>query len=422
MINRRPKILYMFYDRANYCAGPRINALRILPELVDRGYETTALIGYRGACPSQTFLETRGVQVRALAWPKFVEDQCQKIGRVVAEVSPDVFIPNISVSGCYVARFVREAGRPTIAGHLSDDRFNWGMAERFCGMGDAWAVSGIFCMGRELAEKVRSWEPRRSEVVEIAHGVPIPACTASPAGNLRFVYSGRFDTEQKRILELLDSLIAALERYPDATAKLIGDGPQRDEIVRRIKTCGLDSRITLTGYVAPESLHSELLSENILVLLSDYEGIPGAVMDGMACGLIPLCLDIPGGLSELVRHEQTGLLVGDRESSFHSAVDRLASDLSLRNRLAAQARRHVEQRFSLSVTVDRWERLIQQLIEKPGGRKEIRIPRSMPLPEPYPAFGRQDLRIPRNERPFRGLRTAARRVTRWVQKRAIGGN
>jgi glycosyltransferase involved in cell wall biosynthesis len=56
----------------------------------------------------------------------------------------------------------------------------------------------------------------------------------------------------------------------------------------------------------------QLIEHNILILLSDYEGTPGAVMDGMACGLVPVCTDISGGVQELVIPDQTGLLVRDR--------------------------------------------------------------------------------------------------------------
>ena len=108
------------------------------------------------------------------------------------------------------------------------------------------------------------------------------------------------------------------------------------------------------GTVTNEKIQAVLNRYHILVLLSDYEGTPGAVMDGMASGLVPVCLDISGGVQELIIHENTGLLVKDRGQSFVDAIARLATDTSLRKRLAANAKEHMAKHFSLNVAADRW--------------------------------------------------------------------
>src|SRR5215475_1949779 len=104
------KIAFIFYDEPNYAAGPKVNACRLLPELVQRGYQVTALIGYTAACPSREFLKDRGIAVQAVEWPLFAEDQVKWLYEQLAAVEPDIFVPNCSVSGCYAARYLREAG------------------------------------------------------------------------------------------------------------------------------------------------------------------------------------------------------------------------------------------------------------------------------------------------------------------------
>lgn len=44
-----------------------------------------------------------------------------------------------------------------------------------------------------------------------------------------------------------------------------------------------------SGTVPFEQLRSYLANSHVLILSSDYEGTPGAVMDAMACGLVPVC-------------------------------------------------------------------------------------------------------------------------------------
>ena len=388
------KIAYIFYDRPNYSAGPRINAMRLLPLFVRRGYDVTAIIGYHSDCPSQKYLECSGVAVRAISWPRLCLDQVNCLAAALSEIDPDLFVPNISTSGCYAARYLREAGRPTIAGHLSNDDYNWGLAKRFCRRGDEWAVSGLFCMGSELGDAVRAWNPSRSHVVDICHGVPLPDLRSDYAGPLRLVYAGRIEDSQKRISDLARAIVPILQAYPDARMKFIGDGSRRSSLEEFFEAERLTDRVTFIGHVEPDAVQREIVWGNVLVLLSDYEGVPGAVMDGMACGIVPVCLDIGGGLRELVVHQHTGLLVKNRQVEFQSAMCRLAEDESLRRDLSRNAVRHIADHFSLAAAVDKWEQLFEYLMETAGPRRPLEFPDPVVLPPSAPGIDREDIRRP----------------------------
>lgn len=388
------RIAYAFYDRSGYTAGPRINALRVLPELVRRGHDVTALIQYWGECPAEEILQNQGVSVSRTPYLPYVQDQVEWYLSTLQSIDPDVFVPNISIGGCYAGRFVRESGRPTVAGHLSDDPPNWALARTFCGGGDRWAVSGLFCMGKELGDVVRGWKPKRTRVVDIPHGVPVSGLVADPSGPLRLLYAGRLEIRQKQVMEVAGAMCQVLRRYPDATAKMLGDGSQAESVRELVAEKGVESRFEISGFVAPDRVQEEMVGSNVLVLLSDYEGVPGAVMDAMACGLVPVCLDIPGGLRELVIDRETGILVNDRDSEFHEAIDRLARHPIERERLAANARSHITKAFSLTVAVDRWESLFRRLTSEAPRRRVIRAPRRLRLPAPCAEFGHEDLRKP----------------------------
>lgn len=410
-------IAYTFYDRPNYTAGPRINALRLLPELKRRGHRVSAIVGYHGSCPAKDILERQGVTVYELCWCRYTEDQIDLLRNALVDCNPDAYVPNISTSGCFAARFLRDAGRPTVAGHLSNDDYNWGMAERFCRAGDEWATSALFCMGRELGDIVRGWRPARTRVVDICHGVPMPEETAKVEGSLRLVFSGRLEDRQKRIMDVVSAISKVLSRYPDAQAKLIGDGSRREDVQAFFEKHDQAHRVEITGFVSPDTVQSLMQWGNTLILLSDFEGVPGAVMDGMAVGLVPVCLDIDGGLRELVVHGSTGLLVHDRDDDFQNTINRLHSDISLRKELAANARSHIAKGFSLEVAADRWEALLESLMAEAGPRKPIRFPRNYGLPEPHPQLASEDLRRPPTMRP--SLRQRASVMVPEIAKRVI---
>ena len=161
-------------------------------------------------------------------------------------------------------------------------------------------------MGREVGAQIRAWNPPRTRVVELPPGAPIIAQPAKVAGNLRLVYSGRLEEKAKRISELARAVISVLQRHRNAQARFIGDGSKREAIQREFQDAGLLDRVEFTGFVDPDQVQEVMSWGNVLVLLSDFEGVPGAVMDGMACGLVPVCLDIPGGLARIGHRSDHG--------------------------------------------------------------------------------------------------------------------
>jgi hypothetical protein len=124
-----------------------------------------------------------------------------------------------------------------------------------------------------------------------------------------------------------------------------------------------------------------------VVLLSEREGLPVSLLEGMASGVVPIGLRGAAGVTELVVDGVTGLLVGDRADEFVAAVRRLREDPALWDRLAHSARAKVEADHSEKVCADRWQELFHELVNSSGARKPLRIPRRLHLPPCPPGFG-----------------------------------
>jgi glycosyltransferase involved in cell wall biosynthesis len=85
---------------------------------------------------------------------------------------------------------------------------------------------------------------------------------------------------------------------------------------------------------------------HIAVLPSYREGMPKALLEAAACGRPLLSTDVPG-CRALVRDGENGLLVPARNpGALAQALERLATDAALRQRLGAQARRDAETVYS----------------------------------------------------------------------------
>src|SRR5262249_31927496 len=153
----------------------------------------------------------------------------------------------------------------------------------------------------------------------IPSGVPLPHVRAEQTGPLDLIYVGRLENRQKRIDVVLDRLVRAVVSGAARRASIVGTGSQRLALERRIAELGLEGRIRLTGHVDPDRLPEVLVQHHVAVLFSAYEGTPGALMDAMACGLIPVVTPIPGGTRELVEDQRTGLIIDHSDESLLGA-------------------------------------------------------------------------------------------------------
>src|SRR4029077_8357784 len=152
--------------------------------------------------------------------------------------------------------------------------------------------------------------------------------------------------ERKRIAELTHALCRAVREVPGTEAQIYGDGPDRLVVEKILRKEGNGLPVHLVGFVENDQIEKHLLECHAVVLLSDHEGLGLALLEGMACGVVPIALRGAPGVTEFVLDDVTGLLVGDRGDGFVAAVRRLREDPALWQRLARSARAHVETEYS----------------------------------------------------------------------------
>lgn len=138
---------------------------------------------------------------------------------------------------------------------------------------------------------------------------------------------------------------------------ILGEGPDRAALLAQARDLGLQERVRLPGLV--ESPETWLQHADLFVLSSLFEGFPNALLEAMACGVAAIAFDCPSGPAEIIRHEETGLLLpaGDA-SALAAALADLAGDPQRRDRLARAARADVTSRFAADTIVTRWQSLL----------------------------------------------------------------
>jgi glycosyltransferase involved in cell wall biosynthesis len=170
---------------------------------------------------------------------------------------------------------------------------------------------------------------------------------------------------QKAVEVLLEAHARLLKSMPDAHLAIAGDGPSRAELERHAGSLQLGGRVHFLG--RRNDVDAILRSLDVAVLSSDFEGKPLFVFECMA-NRTPLVATAVGGLPEMVRDGETGVLVPPRDpEALADAVGRLLIDREHRASLAAAAADELSG-FTIEAVTRRFADLYETLAGEAGLR------------------------------------------------------
>ena len=232
------------------------------------------------------------------------------------------------------------------------------------------AADGLVCISRAVARQFGG-SPRAELIYDGLPVAPKPPGRAAARRSLR-IAGNRF------VVALLgrvsdwkghDVLIRALGRPPlvanGAIALLAGDAyPGAEAHERRLVALagrlGVTERVLRLGF--REDVGTVLGAADVLVVPSTRPEPLGLVaMEGAAAGL-PVVASAHGGVTEIVRHGVTGMLVAPgHPEALATALRLLADDPALARRLGENGRRDVVERFPLGRTLTRLQATYDRL-------------------------------------------------------------
>jgi glycosyltransferase involved in cell wall biosynthesis len=169
-----------------------------------------------------------------------------------------------------------------------------------------------------------------------------------------------------------------LQARPDTTFVLAGDGESRDRL-QRVATDMLGDRVRFLGWV--HDLPTLYAAFDVVALTSKLEGTPVALIEAAAAGK-PVVATNVGGVSEVVRDGNTGLLVPPRDAVAVAAnVLTLLDDPQGAARMGEEGARWVRDRFSDRRMADDLTELYDSLLARTGPI----VPRPVDAPTLEPA-------------------------------------
>jgi len=151
---------------------------------------------------------------------------------------------------------------------------------------------------------------------------------------------------------------------------IIGEGKLKQPLQALIQDLELDDNVTLLGAQTQASVRDRLAKSDLFALAcvidetGERDGIPVAMMEALAME-VPVVSTPVSGIPELIRHEETGLLVPQNDPIvLAEALIRLAKDEPLRRKLGKNGRSLVEREHDIRKNAGRLAGLFQQVIEE----------------------------------------------------------
>jgi glycosyltransferase involved in cell wall biosynthesis len=218
-----------------------------------------------------------------------------------------------------------------------------------------------------------------AKIAVVHNGLDVPGfdreASAMPAGTLPFESArgpviavvANMKLAVKGHVDVLRAASAVVRAVPGCRFLLVGDGALRSTLEREAANLGISHAVVFTG--RRRDVPALLRRCQIAVSASHAEGLPNAVMEGMAARL-PVVATAVGGTIELVRDGRTGFLVrrGDPVGLAQRILE-LVRDPALARRFGEAGRRRIEEEFSSARMGERMNALYGRVL---GLRQELR--------------------------------------------------
>ena len=165
--------------------------------------------------------------------------------------------------------------------------------------------------------------------------------------------------QEKGVDLFLRAAAQVLAELPSTRFLVVGDGPDRAALQALIEELHIGSSVSLLG--RSENMPATYASLDLMVSASRQEGLPIALLEGMASRL-PIVATNVGAVSTVIRNEVTGLLVPPQDiPQLTVAIRKLLLEPALRDRLGNAARQSVEQNFSATRMTAEYLRLYKEV-------------------------------------------------------------
>jgi colanic acid/amylovoran biosynthesis glycosyltransferase len=186
--------------------------------------------------------------------------------------------------------------------------------------------------------------------------------------NLRVMTVGRLHASKGHD-DLLRAVARLMAEGRKVTLRLLGDGPQRQELESLAKELGIAEKVTFAGSVSEERIIEEMRKTDVFVLATHEEALGVVYMEAMSMEIATVGTAV-GGVGEIITDGVNGLLVEPKNvAALAAAMVSLQDDLELRRRLARAGRQTIVSRYDSRIGARILRERLEQLDHGPIGNQ-----------------------------------------------------
>lgn len=210
--------------------------------------------------------------------------------------------------------------------------------------------SGIFQTEEVMSYFTKLKGPKRIILNPVITGLPEPFGGERRHEIVTFCRLGK----EKHLTLLIDAYQRVIERYPDFTLKIYGDGSEKEYLETYIKDRKLEGRAFIKSFAS--DVHGLVKDAYAYVSTSDYEGLSNSMLEAMAIGLPCVCTDCDGGGARMmIEDHENGLLIPKCDSNaLYNVLIELIESEELCKKLSANAAK-VRYELTPSNIAKQWE-------------------------------------------------------------------
>ncbi len=173
----------------------------------------------------------------------------------------------------------------------------------------------------------------------------------------------RLDIKQKRQDLIIEAFDLIKNDFPEYRLYLYGDGCDRSVLEDKIEKLQLKERVFLKGVT--HDVYKSLGEAEIMVLASDYEGIPNAIIESMCVGVPVISTKCsPGGAEFLIENGSNGLLVEKGDvNGIAEAIRKLLKNEQLYNEIKRNGF-NIKKTLNSDLILPKWTEYIEEVIKR----------------------------------------------------------
>jgi glycosyltransferase involved in cell wall biosynthesis len=226
----------------------------------------------------------------------------------------------------------------------------------------------IVAYARTVAQELSEYGVDRKTVQVLGNGVntnqfyPIQSGRGASAGEI-YIFAAARLAVRKGFEDLIEAMSYVVRQFPGVGLRIAGAGPLEGRLRANAEQLGLDRAVRFLGHVGREQMLALYQGATVFAHAAHYEGLPGVLLEAMACGNAVVCTAVSGAL-DVVQDGVNGLRVPPHApEELAAGICRLLGDAELRAQVGVAARRTVEERFSWKVVGAAYLGCYQELLD-----------------------------------------------------------